>query len=121
MVVYQELGGRSMEITITDMNRVTLFRVDGRIDSSNASQLGDALTDRIANGALNLVVDLEKVDYMSSGGLRELVAALKRVKKDGGDVRLCAPSQRVREVLELAGLDSLFQVFDTEVLAVGSF
>lgn len=110
-----------MEITITEMNRVTLFKIDGRIDSSNASQLGDALTDRINKGALNIVVDLEKVDYMSSGGLRELVAALKRTKKDGGDLRLCSPSQRVREVLELAGLDSLFQIFDTQVSAVGSF
>lgn len=110
-----------MEITITDMNRVTLFKVNGRVDSSNATQLGDAFNDRIANGTLNIVVDLEEVDYMSSGGLRELVAALKRVKKDGGDLRLCSPSQRVRDVLELAGLDSLFQIFDTEVLAVGSF
>jgi anti-sigma B factor antagonist len=110
-----------MEITITDMNRVTLFRVNGRIDSSNASQLGDALTDRITKGTLNIVINLENVDYMSSGGLRELVAGLKRVKKDGGDLRLCSPSQRVGDVLELAGLDSLFQVFDTEVLAVGSF
>lgn len=110
-----------MEITITDMNRATLFKIAGRVDSSNASQLGDALTDRISRGVLNIVVDLEKVDYMSSGGLRELVAALKRVKKDGGDLRLCSPSPRVRDVLELAGLDSLFQIFDTEVLAVGSF
>ena len=110
-----------MEITITDMNRVTLFKIDGRIDSSNAGQLGDALNDRISEGTLYIVVDLEKVDYMSSGGLRELVAALKHVKKDGGDLRLCSPSQRVKEVLELAGLDSLFQVFDTQVLAVGSF
>ncbi len=110
-----------MEITITDMNRATLFKVDGRVDSSNAGQLGGAFNDRIAKGALNIVVDLENVDYMSSGGLRELVAALKRVKKDGGDLRLCAPSQRVKEVLELAGLDSLFQIFDTQVLAVGSF
>ena len=110
-----------MEISITDMNRTTLLKVSGRVDSSNANQLGDTLNDRINSGALNIVVDLEKVDYMSSGGLRELVAALKRVKKDGGDLRLCAPSQRVQEVLELAGLDSLFQIFETQVLAVGSF
>jgi anti-sigma B factor antagonist len=110
-----------MEITITDMNRVTLFLVDGRVDSSNASQLGTALNDRIDHGALNIVIDLEKVDYMSSGGLRELVAALKRTKKDGGDLRICCPSQRVKEVLELAGLDSLFEIFESQVLAVGSF
>ncbi|MBN1312485.1 MAG: STAS domain-containing protein [Anaerolineae bacterium] len=110
-----------MEITVTDMNRATLVKIAGRIDSSNAKEMGDTLNNHINQGARNIVVDLEKVDYMSSGGLRELVAALKRVKKDGGDLRLCSPSQRVQEVLELAGLDSLFQVFDTQVLAVGSF
>jgi anti-sigma B factor antagonist len=110
-----------MEITVTDMNRATLVKIVGRIDSSNASQLGNVLADRISGGALNIVVDLEKVEYMSSGGLRELVAALKQVKKDGGDLRLCSPSPRVQEVLGLAGLDSLFQIFDTQVLAVGSF
>jgi anti-sigma B factor antagonist len=110
-----------MEVTVTEMNRVALIKIEGRVDSSTAGQLGSILNDQIGKGLLNVVVDLEKVDYMSSGGLRELVAALKRVKKDGGDLRLCAPSDRVREVLELAGLDSLFQVFDTQVLAVGSF
>ena len=90
-----------MEITITEMNRAALIKVEGRVDSSTAGQLGDALNDRINKGAFNLVIDLEQVDYMSSGGLRELVAALKRVRKDGGDLRLCAPSERVQEVLAM--------------------
>jgi anti-sigma B factor antagonist len=110
-----------MDIAIKQMNRVDLIEISGRIDSSTANDLGSALNERINQGTINMVVDLAKVDYMSSGGLRELVAALKRVKKDGGDLRLCAPSPRVREVLQLAGLDSLFQTFDEQVHAVGSF
>jgi len=110
-----------MEVNIKQMNRVDLVEVDGRVDSSTAGELGAAINERINKGALNLVVDLAKVDYMSSGGLRELVAGLKRVKKDGGDLRLCSPSSRVREVLELAGLHTIFQIFDDQVRAVGSF
>ncbi|MBN1428766.1 MAG: STAS domain-containing protein [Anaerolineae bacterium] len=110
-----------MEISVTEMNRATLFTISGRIDSSNANQLGDALNARIDAGTLNIVVDLEKVDYLSSGGLRELVGALKRVKNDDGDLRLCSLPPRIQDVLELAGLDALFQVFETQVLAVGSF
>src|SRR5574341_2634672 len=110
-----------MEITLQELARVDLAIVEGRIDSSNATELGQALNERINKGKLNLVVDLTQVDYMSSGGLRELVAALKRVKKDGGDLRLCSPSERVREVLELAGLDTIFQIFDDRTVAVGSF
>lgn len=110
-----------MKVSVTQMNRVDLVQVEGRVDSSNASDLGTALKERLNKGAVNVVVDLQKVDYMSSGGLRELVAALREARKDGGDVRLAAPSERVREVLKLAGLDSIFQIFDDQVKAVGSF
>jgi anti-anti-sigma factor len=110
-----------LDVTVTALNRVDLLEVKGRVDSSTAPQLGDALNAQIGQGTTNIVVDLSAVDYMSSAGLRELVAALKKVKKSGGDLRLCAPSERVLEVLELAGLDSIFEMYDDQVTAVGSF
>lgn len=110
-----------MDITVRQMNRVDLILVEGRVDSSTAPQLGRTLDERLSGGTRNIVVDLNEVDYMSSAGLRELVAALKRAKTSGGDVRLSAPSERVAEVLELAGLDSIFQIYDDQVDAVGSF
>lgn len=68
-----------------------------------------------------IVLDLGGVEYMSSAGLREMVRVLKRVKRSGGDLRIANPSERVREVLELAGLDSIFEIYPTQVEAVGSF
>ncbi|NDJ52283.1 MAG: STAS domain-containing protein [Chloroflexi bacterium] len=110
-----------MEISIKKMNRVDLLIVVGRVDSTTASELGDKLDKQISAGTVNLVVDLAGAEYMSSAGLRELVGALKRVKKDGGDLRLSSPSERVQEVLELAGLNSVFEIYDDQVTAVGSF
>lgn len=110
-----------MHISVKEMNRVDLVEVNGRIDSSTAPELGQTLSGQIDAGTVNIVVDLSGVDYMSSAGLRELVSALKRVKNSGGDVRLCNPSERAMEVLELAGLSSIFQIFDDPVVAVGSF
>ncbi len=110
-----------MQITVTEMNRVDLIVVEGRVDSNNARELGEVLTAQLDKGRNKLVVDLEQVDYISSAGLRELVGALKRAKQDAGDLRLSAPSERVREVLEMAGLTSIFEVYDTQVAAVGSF
>src|SRR5579859_6616316 len=112
---------KSMEITVSEMHRATLIEISGRIDSSNATQLGDALNGQIEAGRHQLVVDLSRVDYVSSAGLREMVAALKRAKASNGDLRLATPSPRVTEVLTLAGLDSIFQIFPTQVEAVGSF
>jgi anti-anti-sigma factor len=61
------------------------------------------------------------VEYISSAGLRAMVALLRECKKHKGDVRLATPSDRVVEVLSLAGLDTLFDVYDSEAAAVGSF
>lgn len=110
-----------MEITVSEMHRATLIEVSGRIDSSNATQLADALSSQIEAGRHQLVADLSRVDYISSAGLREMVAALKRAKANNGDLRLATPSPRVVEVLTLAGLDTIFQIFPTQVEAVGSF
>jgi anti-sigma B factor antagonist len=110
-----------MEITISEMHRATLIEVSGRVDSTNANQLGDALNGQIDAGRYHLVLDLSRVDYISSAGLRELVSALKRVKKNNGDLRLATPSERVREVMDLAGLDTIFQIFPSQVEAVGSY
>jgi|AMZC01.1.fsa_nt_AMZC01007160.1_8 anti-sigma B factor antagonist len=110
-----------MEINVSEMRRVQLFEVIGRVDSTNATELGTAMDKAVDDGKSNLVLDLSGVEYMSSAGLREMVRILKRVKRVGGDLRIANPSERVREVLELAGLDSVFEIYPTQVEAVGSF
>jgi len=110
-----------MEINVSEMKRVQLFEVIGRVDSTNAGELGAALDKTVDEGRSNLVLDLSNVEYMSSAGLREMVRVLKRVKRGGGDLRLANPSDRVKEVLELAGLDTIFEIYPTQVEAVGSF
>lgn len=110
-----------MEINASEMKRVQLFEVSGRVDSTNASELGLAMDRAADEGRNHIVLDLGGVEYMSSAGLREMVRVLKRVKRSGGDLRIANPSERVREVLELAGLDTIFEIYPTQVEAVGSF
>jgi anti-sigma B factor antagonist len=115
----------SLTISVDNMKRVTLMTVSGRIDSSNATELDDTLKDTMNDGNYNIVINLSDVSYMSSAGLRALVSALRECKKHRGDVRLSEPSERVAEVLDLAGLTvaeaPLFQVFEDNTSAVGSF
>lgn len=111
----------TLQINVSEMKRVHLVEVTGRVDSMSANSLAEELNKIIDDGKDKLVVDLGNVEYMSSAGLRELVAALKRVHKSSGDLRLANPSARVTEVLELAGLDTIFKIFPTQVEAVGSF
>jgi anti-anti-sigma factor len=109
-----------MNIQVSTQPNVAIIEVAGRIDSNNANQFGDALSTVIAQGHNQLVLDLAGVDYMSSAGLREIVAAAKKLQGKG-EMRLAQPSERVREVLEMTGLDSVFQVFPSQAEAVSSF
>jgi anti-sigma B factor antagonist len=111
----------TFSVNIEDLKRVELLEVSGRIDSSNAAQFDDILKELAQRGKYNVVLDMAGVDYISSAGLRALVALLRESKKHRGDVRLAQPSERVVEVLSLAGLDSLFTVYSDRATAVGSF
>jgi anti-sigma B factor antagonist len=111
----------AIEIKVSEMKRVLLVEIAGRVDSVTASELGEELNQSIDKGKNRIVLDLNQVEYMSSAGLREMVAALKRVQHGSGDIRIANPSERVHEVLELAGLDQIFKIFPSQVEAVGSF
>jgi anti-sigma B factor antagonist len=119
------MSNTTLQISTEHLKRVTLVTVSGRIDSSNAHELDAALSQAIEGGHSSIVVNLSGVSYMSSAGLRALVSALRESKKKGGDVRLSAPSERVSDVLNLAGLSTgsspLFTLFEDDTTAVGSF
>jgi anti-sigma B factor antagonist len=100
---------------------VRLVEISGRIDSMNANQFAEALNGEIDSGNMNLILDLTSVDYMSSAGLREIVGALKKVRRGAGDLRIAQPSERVLEVLEMAGLDTILQIYATQDEALDSY
>jgi anti-sigma B factor antagonist len=110
-----------MEIKTESFKRVDLITVNGRIDSSNASELEGTFKELADDGRYRLVIDLSGIEYMSSAGLRALVASLRESKKHHGDLRIADPSERMSEVLNLAGLDSVFSIYDDSVSAVGSY
>ena len=110
-----------MDIDFQSFKRADLVTVNGRIDGSNASELDDAFNGLVDEGRHNIVADLSGVEYMSSAGLRAMVAALRSCKDKGGDLRIANPSQRMGDVLSLAGLDTIFSIYDDQTSAIGSF
>ena len=115
------MSDTAVNMSVETLKRVDLVTVSGRIDSSNAAEFEENLKELMSSRRHNLVLNLAGVTYMSSACLRTLISTLKECKKRGGDVRLASPSELVAEVLSLAGLDSLFQVYEDDTAAVGSF
>lgn len=109
-----------MDITTTEYKRCNLVAVSGRVDSNTFPQFENALKSAL-EAKNNLVLETSQVSFMSSAGLRAMVSTLKASKGAGGNLILAAPSDRVAEVLQLAGLTSLFDVYEDVTAAVGSF
>ncbi len=109
-----------MEITTRDYQRANVIRVTGRVDASTYGQLESKLKEYIDGGHKHLVLEMDGTEYLGSAGARVLVSAQKALKPRGGRVVIAQPSERVKDVLALAGLDVLFPTYDTTVAALGS-
>ncbi|MEZ4769732.1 MAG: STAS domain-containing protein [Caldilineales bacterium] len=110
------------QIVHTELKRCDLFKLAGRFDSSMAHEVDAALWTAINANRYHFVLDMTAVEYISSGFLRVLVATQKEAKRfNRGDIYLAAPSQRIQDVLKLAGLDAMFKTFATPEEAVGAW
>lgn len=109
------------EYPMTRVNQVVLIAAEGRLDSENAPRLARAFDEALSQGYSKFVLDLTNVDYMSSAGLRELVRAYKVAQRQGGDLRLANPPDRILSVLQISGLEDTFRIFDSGAAALRSF
>lgn len=87
----------------------TVVALKGRMDSASYDTLMTAVQRELDLPQQQLLLDLNGVDYISTSGLK----VLRHLKDTTGNVRIVRPSQRVREVLQITGLDATYQLFDT--------
>ena len=92
----------------------------GRIDSTTSALLDRHLQGLAAAGQTRVVVDFTGVDYISSAGLRVLLALAKRGRDQKGRVALFGMNDSVRQVFDLAGFVALFTITPTRAEAVQS-
>jgi anti-sigma B factor antagonist len=100
---------------------IICVEVEGRLDAATVPVLEKALQHLLADAQYHLIVDMNAVSYVSSSGLRALLAARRQARSWGGDVYLCQLSARVREILEMVGFLSVFGVYATREEARGAF
>ncbi|GAA4060586.1 STAS domain-containing protein [Actinomadura miaoliensis] len=92
----------------------------GELDLYTAPRLQAALAGLLREPVDRIVVDLSGVEFCDSTGMNVLLAAMKRLKEQGGSLELAAPRPAVRRILQVTGLDTVFTVCDAvPVLDVG--
>ena len=110
-----------MQISTRESYGVTVVDLEGRLDTSSSGDTGDELVRLVKEGRTKLLLNLDKVDYVSSAGLRAILIAAKLMQTARGEMRICSPNKAVREVMEVSGFDNLLRLHETEANALSEF
>lgn len=98
-----------MEIIKTVNEDTTQLALVGRLDTTTAPQLNEELKELFAQGVSRLVLDMEKLEYISSAGLRELLFAQKSLA-DGGEMIIRNVSDEIMEVFDITGFVDILTI-----------
>ena len=112
----------ALTIASREVDGVTVLDLSGRITLGEGSvQLRDAIRDLIGKGEKNILLSLGDVNYIDSSGLGELVSAFTTAKNQNADVKLLNLTKKVKDVLQVTKLYTVFDIYDDEAHAIGSF
>jgi anti-anti-sigma factor len=110
-----------MNIIERDQNGVTVFTLEGRVDTQGAVDIDMALNAAVSEGKASMVLDMAEVSYISSAGLRTLADVVTKNREAGGDLKLVALNRKVLRVLRIIGFDRFFSLYDSVDEAVAGF
>jgi anti-sigma B factor antagonist len=112
----------SMKTTTREVDGVTILDLSGKITLGKESgALRDTVIELLGKGANKILLNLGDVTYIDSSGLGELVSAYTAVKNAGGELKLLNLTSKVRDLLVITKLVTVFDVKDDEASAVASF
>jgi anti-anti-sigma factor len=110
-----------MKIETRKVYDVLVVDMSGRLDSRTSGESGDRIVQIAQGGDKRVLLNLDKLDYVSSAGLRVIVTGAKLLHGKRGELKICNAKGGVKSVLETSGFDSLIKLYDTEKEAIAAF
>ena len=109
-----------MDLTLTtrEADGKTIVAVGGEIDVYTAPKLRDKITELVAGGAYDLVVDMQEVEFLDSTGLGVLVGGLKKVRAHNGSLQLVCNQDRLLKIFRITGLAKVFAIHGSQADAL---
>jgi anti-sigma B factor antagonist len=105
----------------SDARPVSVLKLRGTIETTNASGLEETLQRIMNESCYRIVVDLGDVSYISSAGWGIFISEIKRIRRNGGDIKLAAMVPEVREVFDLLEFGNILKPFHKTVEAIRDF
>jgi len=107
-----------MDVETRKQGNVTVVSLAGKLDAVTSPAFEQQIRGTIDSGSHAIVVDLARLDYISSAGLRALLVLAKQVKAKGGKACLANVSGDVRSVFEMSGFNAIFEFVDSVAVGV---
>ncbi|HYL12095.1 MAG TPA: STAS domain-containing protein [Terriglobales bacterium] len=111
----------NLKIDTKTTEAITVVSCAGRIVFGDEASALRAELKKILNTSKKIVLDLSEVSYIDSGGLGTLVGVYSSARSTGADIKLAGLGQRVRDVLQITKLVTVFEVYDNEQKARAAF
>ena len=110
-----------MAFQVSKSGDVTVIDVEGQLIVGNRQELKQKVLDELEGGERKFVVDFSSTGYIDSSGLGVLVSLSKKIREQGGELRLSSLNEDLRTLFELTKLDTLFRITDTKEEALEGF
>ncbi len=108
-------------MSVATANDVKVLDFEGKLDTQTSPEAQGELTRLIGEGARKILVDFDKLEYVSSAGLRVLLTAAKQLKAENGELRICCLNELVKEVFDISGFITILSVFPSVSEALEDF
>jgi anti-anti-sigma factor len=108
-----------MEITAKKENQALILSVKGRLDAVTSPEFEITAFASVDKGDVTILLDMGAVDYISSAGLRSVLALMKKLKPLNGRLILFAMQDQVKEVFAISGFSSIIEIVDNQQTALG--
>lgn len=110
-----------MSFEVSKSDDVTLIEVEGQLIVGNRQELKQQVLEQLEDGDRKFVIDFAETGYIDSSGLGVLVSLSKKIREQGGELRLSSLNEDLRTLFELTKLDTLFRIADDKEQALAGF
>ncbi|HMP90474.1 MAG TPA: STAS domain-containing protein [Kiritimatiellia bacterium] len=112
---------RECQIKQEVVGSVDILRLDGALDAYSFPRLEHAFNQLRDKQRNQIVLDCSNLDYINSASLGALIGFARKVREQGGDLKLAALTPKIYSIVELLGFDKMLQIFPDAQLAVSKF
>jgi anti-sigma B factor antagonist len=100
---------------------ISILYLEGYLDAHTSIELEKQFEKLVNEKRYNIVINFEKLSYISSAGLGVFMAYIENIRKENGDMKLCSMNEKIFNIFDMLGFPILFEIVNDEAMAINKF